>query len=134
MDHNEATKQMAAERYLLDELTPELRDAFEEHAFDCPECSVDLRAGATFIGAAKVELPKIAEASAALPKPEIIRPAKKKIGLAILAASGLCRSCFCRIAGTCLPIRISITIPVAPQGGERAERAAIHSLSCRHAR
>lgn len=79
MDHNEATQQMVAERYLLGELTPELRDAFEEHAFDCPECSVDLRAGATFIGAAKVELPKIAEASAALPKPEIIRPAKKKM-------------------------------------------------------
>ena len=53
MDHNEATQQMVAERYLLGELTPELRDAFEEHAFDCPECSVDLRAGATFIGAAK---------------------------------------------------------------------------------
>ena len=79
MDHNEATQQMFAERYLLGELTPELRDAFEEHAFDCPECSVDLRAGATFIGAAKAELPKIAEASAAMPKPAIIRPAKKKM-------------------------------------------------------
>lgn len=79
MDHNEAVQQMAAERYLLGELTPELRDAFEEHAFDCPECSVDLRAGAAFIGAAKVELPKFAEASAALPKPEIIRPTKKRI-------------------------------------------------------
>jgi len=77
MDHNEATQQMAAERYLLGELTPEVRDAFEEHAFDCPECSIDLRAGASFIGAAKVEFPKIAETSAALPKPEIVRPTKK---------------------------------------------------------
>ena len=32
MDHNQAIKEMAAERYLLNELTPELRDAFEEHA------------------------------------------------------------------------------------------------------
>ena len=79
MDHNEATQQMAAERYLLGELTPDLRDAFEEHAFDCPECTVDLRAGAAFIGAAKVELPKIAEVSAALPKPEIPRTTKKKL-------------------------------------------------------
>ncbi len=79
MDHNEATQQMAAERYLLGELAPDLRDAFEEHAFDCPECAVDLRAGAAFIGAAKVELPKIAETSAAVPKPEIIRPTKKRI-------------------------------------------------------
>lgn len=79
MDHNEAAQHMIAERYLLGELTPELRDAFEEHAFDCPECALDLRAAATFIGAAKVELPKIAEVSAALPKPEIVRPAKKKM-------------------------------------------------------
>jgi hypothetical protein len=78
MDHNEATQQMAAERYLLGELTPDLRDAFEEHAFDCPECTVDLRAGAAFIGAAKVELPKIAEASTALPKPQIVGPTKKR--------------------------------------------------------
>jgi anti-sigma factor RsiW len=77
MDHNEATQQMAAERYLLGELTPDLRDAFEEHAFDCPECAVDLRAGAAFIGAAKVELPKIAEASPA--KPKISRMTKKRI-------------------------------------------------------
>src|SRR4029077_7052620 len=77
MNHNEAIKEMAAERYLLNELSPELRDAFEEHAFDCPECALDLRAGATFIGAAKVELPKIAETSVATPKKEIIRPAKR---------------------------------------------------------
>jgi hypothetical protein len=59
MDHQEATTTKAAERYLLDELTPELRDAFEEHAFDCPECSLNLRAGAAFIQAAKVELPSL---------------------------------------------------------------------------
>jgi hypothetical protein len=59
MDHQEATETKAAERYLLDELTPELRDAFEEHAFDCPECSLNLRAGAAFIHVAKGELPKL---------------------------------------------------------------------------
>ncbi len=79
MDHNEATQQMAAERYLLGELPTDLRDAFEEHAFDCPECAIDLRAGAAFIGAAKVELPKIAETSAAVPKPVIVTSSKKKM-------------------------------------------------------
>ena len=53
MEHIEAVQQMAAERYLLDELPPELRDAFEEHLFDCPECAFDLRAGAAFVDEAK---------------------------------------------------------------------------------
>jgi len=44
MDHSEAVREMAAERYLLDELEPEAREAFEEHVFDCPECALDLRA------------------------------------------------------------------------------------------
>ena len=57
MEHGEAVQEMMAERYLLDELSPELRDAFEEHVFDCPECALDLRAGAAFVEEAKVQLP-----------------------------------------------------------------------------
>ena len=53
MDHGEALQMMAAERYLLDELTPEERDAFELHLFGCQECALDLRAGAAFINEAK---------------------------------------------------------------------------------
>ncbi|HXH41588.1 MAG TPA: zf-HC2 domain-containing protein [Thermoanaerobaculia bacterium] len=34
---------MAAERYVLGELEPAERDAFEEHFFDCVECSGDVR-------------------------------------------------------------------------------------------
>ena len=49
MDHGEALQMMAAERYLLDELTPEERDAFELHMFGCHECALDLRAGAAFM-------------------------------------------------------------------------------------
>lgn len=59
MNHDTAVEQMAVERYLLDELTPELRDEFEEHLFDCQECSVDLRAGALFVDEAKVQLPEL---------------------------------------------------------------------------
>ena len=52
MNHSEALKEMAAERYLLDELSPEARDAFEEHMFDCPDCALDVRSGSAFIGEA----------------------------------------------------------------------------------
>jgi hypothetical protein len=59
MNHSEALQQMAAERYLLNELPPDLRDAFEEHFFDCPECAFDVRAGAAFVDEAKVQLPDL---------------------------------------------------------------------------
>jgi hypothetical protein len=59
MNHSEAVEQMTSERYLLNELTPDARDAFEEHLFDCPECALDLRAGALFVHEAKVQLPEL---------------------------------------------------------------------------
>ena len=59
MNHSEAVEQMTSERYLLNELTPEARDAFEEHLFDCPECALDLRSGALFVREAKVQLPEL---------------------------------------------------------------------------
>jgi len=62
MTHSEAAGQQTAERYLLDELGPDEREAFEEHVFDCPECAFDLRAGAAFIREAKVQLPQFAPA------------------------------------------------------------------------
>ena len=55
MDHHQATQLTAVEKYLLEELAPELRDEFEEHFFDCQECATDLRATAGFIDAAKRE-------------------------------------------------------------------------------
>lgn len=44
MDHTAVVRQKMTERYLLDELDAEVRDEFEEHFFDCPECALDIRA------------------------------------------------------------------------------------------
>lgn len=49
MKHDEALQLKAAERYLLDEFSPEMREQFEEHFFSCPECAADVRMGAAFI-------------------------------------------------------------------------------------
>ncbi len=68
MTHSEATEQMAAERYLLDELTPDAREAFEEHVFDCPECALDLRAGTVFVTEARAQLPALEAMAPAKPK------------------------------------------------------------------
>jgi anti-sigma-K factor RskA len=64
MDHSEAVNLMAAERYLLGELPADLRDAFEEHLFDCPECAFDIRAGVAFVDEARVQLPGLAATQA----------------------------------------------------------------------
>jgi hypothetical protein len=46
MDHAEAVRTLAAERYLLDEMPPEERDAFETHFFDCRICAEAVESGA----------------------------------------------------------------------------------------
>ena len=49
MEHSEAIRTKAAEQYLLGELTGALREEYEEHFFTCPECALEVRAGAAFI-------------------------------------------------------------------------------------
>jgi hypothetical protein len=48
MEHDEATRSHAAERYVARELLPAERDAFEEHLFDCRQCADDVRLELTF--------------------------------------------------------------------------------------
>jgi anti-sigma factor RsiW len=77
MDHNEAVQLMAVERYLLDEMTSELRDEFEEHMFDCAECALDLRAGSAFVQEAKLQLPQLAANEAAAGTAASARPVSR---------------------------------------------------------
>lgn len=61
MDHSEAIRLMAAEKYLLHELDPELCESFEEHFFECQECALDVRTGSAFVDHSKVLLATPAE-------------------------------------------------------------------------
>jgi hypothetical protein len=56
MDHHEAAKSHAVERYLLGELQGAEREAFEEHFFDCQECAEQARLGAMFQANARAVL------------------------------------------------------------------------------
>jgi hypothetical protein len=56
MDHQEATRVGAVERYLLDEMSARDRGEFEEHYFDCPQCAADVRFTAQFLDTARREL------------------------------------------------------------------------------
>jgi len=46
-----AVQSQACEKYLLGELSPDLRDAYEEHYFSCAECATQLRMAAELVGA-----------------------------------------------------------------------------------
>ena len=48
MDHNEALRLQAVEKYVLGELPGALRKEFEEHFFDCTECAHDLKTATLF--------------------------------------------------------------------------------------
>jgi hypothetical protein len=45
MTHQHALDTMAAERYLLDEMTEVEKHAFEDHFFDCGDCAEEVRRG-----------------------------------------------------------------------------------------
>ncbi len=49
MDHNEAVLMQAAEKYVLGELSPVLREEYEEHFFGCAACALDVKAAAAFV-------------------------------------------------------------------------------------
>lgn len=49
MDHTEAVRLQAAEKYLLGELSLVQLEEYETHYFDCPACAEDLKTTAAFI-------------------------------------------------------------------------------------
>ena len=53
MDHNEAVRLHAAEKYLLGELPEAQREEYEEHYFDCAECAEELKASVAFAEGAR---------------------------------------------------------------------------------
>jgi hypothetical protein len=65
MDHSEASRLKAAEKYISGELPSDLRDQFEEHYFDCAECTRDLKALATLVTASRIVFEEEAAAKVA---------------------------------------------------------------------
>ena len=51
MDHTEALRLQAAEKYVLRELPQPLMEEYEEHFFDCAECTLDITAATAFASA-----------------------------------------------------------------------------------
>jgi hypothetical protein len=79
MDHEVVVREKLTERYLLEELDPQLRDEFEDHFFDCTECAFDVRVGSAFVQHSRTVLKEqsaeeVEEPAGAV---RIIRPANR---------------------------------------------------------
>ena len=85
--------EFGAEKYLLEEMSPVERDAFEEHCFACPECAAELQTTASFLDAARrgmLNTPPVAKPMArrswrhVLTRPAFLSPAVAILLLIIL--------------------------------------------------
>ncbi len=53
MEHQRAVENLAVEAYLLGEMAPAEREAFEQHYFECSVCADDLRSASRFVSEMK---------------------------------------------------------------------------------
>jgi hypothetical protein len=100
MDHETAIQLQAAERYVLDEFSPEQRADFEEHFFSCPGCADEVRSATILAANAKAVLQQAAESNTG--KAAVERPnpwnrffwpltASAALNLVLLAGFGVAR-------------------------------------------
>src|SRR5262249_27008376 len=94
MDHQQAIESRVCERYLLGELAPEAREAYEEHYFSCSACAAELRAAAELLGASRMVLSESPAKTAVRQgwlgwlKPAVVVPALASL-LAVVAYQNL---------------------------------------------
>lgn len=77
MTHEEAGRTLAAERYLLDEMSAGQRDSFEEHFFACDACAEDLRTASAMLQGAKAGFAGTARSGNVLTMP-LERPVSRR--------------------------------------------------------
>ena len=78
MTHEEAGRTLAAERYLLDEMSDEQREAFEEHFFGCDVCAEDMRTAAAMLQGARSGFAGKAGSAATVLTMPLERPATRR--------------------------------------------------------
>src|SRR5580704_13175811 len=70
MEHEKIVQNLAVECYLLGEMAPKEREAFEEHYFECSVCAEDVRAASQFLEDAKDILATGREFAVYKPEPQ----------------------------------------------------------------
>jgi hypothetical protein len=127
MDHADAMRMNATERYLLNELDTTQLEQFEEHMFECQECALDVHAASTFLEQSKNILAEPAPTPVPVPRPvpapspwfAWLRPSIALPAMAVLLLAVGYQGVLLRGArqGTAPDILASATINVATRSG-----------------
>lgn len=138
MEHKKAIKTLAAERYLLDEMTEEENSAFEEHFFDCRDCADAVRNGATFIDSGK-ELVRVDGPNVEYqPKAEIETGIAWKTWLpnaaAVFFAAILSYQNFVTIPRLTAERRVATPTDIVPLAANRSSGPAVTPVTVRNGR
>jgi hypothetical protein len=89
MDHSEAVRLNAAEKYVLGDLHGTIRDEYEEHYFDCAECAADLKATAAFVSLSRIAFEDRTPVDRAPAEPSWIKRFRLAIAVPTFAAAAL---------------------------------------------
>src|SRR5260370_9373991 len=90
MSHDQAVSSHAPERYLLGELDPAERDAFEGHYFDCAACFDGVKKGSQFLSYSREVLdPQPEKGRLAALLGDLRRPAPAFVSSPLLLALGI---------------------------------------------
>lgn len=134
MTHTEALSSLASERYLLDEMTEQERDAFEAHYFECAECADDVTTGARMqdgIRAGLLPAPQVARVATFTPAQ---KPTQGLMGDQSATGAPWYRAL---TQSTALPWAVAATLAIAvgfqaqrgPAGSGGSGQAAVETLS-----
>lgn len=111
-DHQEAVKNLMAERYLLGELDAGEREAYEEHLFSCDACFEQVKAGTEFVSHLRMGVEEPVAVVAQSRWPQFLRSMLRPAPVFGLAA--------CMLAGASLyQNMITIQMLKAPQPESR---------------
>jgi Putative zinc-finger len=120
MSHDQAVSSQAAERYLLGELTPGEREAFEGHYFDCSACFEQIEMGSQFLGRAREILnPEPEKGWFAKLFGDLSRPAPAFVSAMLLCAVGIGAYQQAELANAKAP-RVEARYVLAPARGDRS--------------
>jgi hypothetical protein len=122
MSHDQAVSSQAPERYLLGELEPAERDAFEGHYFDCTACFNEIKRGSQFLSYSREVLgPEPEKSGLAAWLGDLRRPAPAFVTAALLCALGIGTYQQVQLADTRRPkVEASYYVPNEVKGPAKA--------------